>query len=305
MLATPETRYARSGDLSIAYQVVGDGPPDILFVPGFVSNVELMWDVPWINRVLERLTAMGRVIVFDKRGTGLSDRTLGSGSAEDRMDDLRAVADAADVHDAVLIGLSEGGPLAILFATTYPERVRALVLWGTFARLLDAPDFPSSLTTETADAFIAQVKEQWGSGRALRNFVHHLPDDAATDRVMARYERQTATPGVVADVLFHNTRMDVRGALPAVQIPTLVVHRSSDPLVPIDSARAMADGIRGRGSSSSPETGMSTGKSVVTTRSSMSLMISSPTANPSGSAHSIGCWPPSSSRTLSTRRIGR
>lgn len=241
----PETRYAGSGELSIAYQVVGEGPPDILFVPGFVSNVELMWDVPWINRLLERLTAMGRVVVFDKRGTGLSDRTLGSGSAEDRMDDLRAVADAADTHDAVLIGLSEGGPLAILFATTYPERVRSLVLWGTFARLLEAPDYPSPFTPELADAFIAQVKEQWGSGRALRNFVHHLPDDAATDRSMARYERQTATPGVVADALFHNTRIDVRGALSAVQVPTLVVHRTEDPLVPVAHARAMADGIAG------------------------------------------------------------
>jgi pimeloyl-ACP methyl ester carboxylesterase/class 3 adenylate cyclase len=245
VLEMPETRYARSGDLSIAYQVVGDGPPDILFVSGFVSNVELMWDIPWINRMLERLTSMGRVVLFDKRGTGLSDRTLGSGSAEERMDDLRAVADAAGVQDAALIGLSEGGPLALLFATTYPERVRALVLWGTFARLLDAPDYPSSFTPEVADNFIAQVEQQWGSGRALRNFVHHLPDDAATDRVMARYERQTATPGVVSDVLFHNTRMDVRGALSAVQVPTLVVHRSNDPLIPIENARAMSDGIPG------------------------------------------------------------
>lgn len=241
----PETRYARSGDLSIAYQVVGDGPRDILFVPGFVSNVELMWDIPWINRLLERLASMGRVVLFDKRGTGLSDRTLGSGSAEERMDDLRAVADAADVRDAVLIGLSEGGPLAILFATTYPERVRHLVLWGTFARILDGPDYPSPLTEELANAFIAQVQDQWGSGRALRNFVHHLPDDEATDRAMARYERQTATPGVAAEVLHHNIRMDVRGALGAVQVPTLVVHRIDDPLVNVADARSMANAIEG------------------------------------------------------------
>jgi pimeloyl-ACP methyl ester carboxylesterase/class 3 adenylate cyclase len=241
----PETRYAQSGELSIAYQVIGEGPPDILFVPGFVSNVELMWDVPWINRLLERLASLGRVVFFDKRGTGLSDRTLGSGSAEERMDDLRAVADAADVHDAVLIGLSEGGPLTILFATTYPERVGALVLWGTFARLLAAPDYPSFFTPELADAFIAQVAEQWGTGRALRNFVGHLPDDVATDRVMARYERQTATPKVVSEILFHNTRMDVRAALSAIQVPTLIVHRNADPLVPVDNARAMAVGISG------------------------------------------------------------
>jgi pimeloyl-ACP methyl ester carboxylesterase/class 3 adenylate cyclase len=245
MLEMPETRYAQSSDLSIAYQSAGSGPPDILFVPGFVSNVELMWDVPWINRALERLTALGRVVFFDKRGTGLSDRTLGSGSAEERMDDLRAVADAEDIHDAVLIGLSEGGPLAILFATTYPERVRTLVLWGTFARLLASPDYPSIITPDTADAFVDHVVSQWGTGRALRNFVGHLPDDAATDRTMARYERQTATPRVVREILFHNTRMDVRTALSAVQIPTLIVHRIDDPLVPVDNARANTAAISG------------------------------------------------------------
>ncbi len=243
VLETPETRYAQSGDLSIAYQVAGPDGPDILFIPGFVSNVELMWDVPWINRALERLTELGRVIVFDKRGTGLSDRTLGSGSAEERMDDVRAVADAAGVREATLVGLSEGGPLATLFATTYPERVRSLVLWGTFARLLDAPDYPTIVSVETADAFIANVVQQWGTGRALRNFVHHLPDDAATDRVMARYERQTATPKVVSEILFHNTRIDVRTALPALQVPTLVVHRKDDPLVPIGCAHTMANAI--------------------------------------------------------------
>jgi pimeloyl-ACP methyl ester carboxylesterase/class 3 adenylate cyclase len=245
VLETPETRYAQSGDLSIAYQSVGRGPPTFLFVPGFVSNVELMWDVPWINRALERLSAMGRVVFFDKRGTGLSDRTLGSGSAEERMDDLRAVADAAEVDDAVLVGLSEGGPLALLFATTYPERVRALVLWGTFARLLDGPDYPSIVKAETADLFIESAVNAWGTGRALRNFVQHLPDDAATDRAMAHYEHQTATPKVVREILFHNTRMDVRAAQPAVQVPTLVVHRLDDPLVPIDNARVMTSAIPG------------------------------------------------------------
>src|SRR5262245_56278857 len=114
----PETRYARSGDLSIAYQILGDGPRDILFIPGFVSNVELMWEVRFLAHYLERLARMGRLVFFDKRGTGLSDRSLGSGSAADRMDDLRAVADAAGIESAALVGLSEGGPLAILFATT-------------------------------------------------------------------------------------------------------------------------------------------------------------------------------------------
>ena len=138
----PETRYATSGDLSIAYQVIGNGPRDILFTPGFVSNVELMWEVPFLRHYLQRLARMGRLVFFDKRGTGLSDRTLGSGSAADRMDDIRAVADAAGIDQANVIGLSEEGPLSLLFATTYPQRVRSLVLWGTFARILEAPDYP-------------------------------------------------------------------------------------------------------------------------------------------------------------------
>src|SRR5712692_4446426 len=137
----PETQYAQSGELSIAYQCVGEGPLDILFIPGFVSNVELLWDMPnWVD-LFTRLSSMGRLVYFDKRGTGCSDRSLGTGSAEDRMDDIRAVADAAGIDQAVVIGVSEGGPLAILFSTVFPERVRSLVLWGTFARLLSAPDY--------------------------------------------------------------------------------------------------------------------------------------------------------------------
>lgn len=127
MAGVPETQYAQSGELSIAYQTVGDGPIDVLLVPGFVSNVELMWDRPSLSHMLQRLAGIGRLIVFDKRGTGCSDRSLGTGSAEDRMDDLRAVADAAGVDSANLVGLSEGGPLAVLFASTFPERVRSLV----------------------------------------------------------------------------------------------------------------------------------------------------------------------------------
>ena len=137
----PETQYAQSGELSIAYQCVGDGPLDVLFIPGFVSNVELMWDIPKWADLFTRFSELGRFVFFDKRGTGCSDRTLGTGSAEDRMDDARAVADAAGIERAVVIGLSEGGPLAVLFAAAFPERVRSLVLWGTFARVLQGPDY--------------------------------------------------------------------------------------------------------------------------------------------------------------------
>jgi pimeloyl-ACP methyl ester carboxylesterase len=245
MLDVPDTRYARSGDLSIAYQTVGEGPPDVLFIPGFVSNAELMWEVPWIAHDLERLASIGRLVTFDKRGTGCSDRSLGSGSAEERMDDVRAVAEAAGVEEAVVVGLSEGGPLATLFATTYPERVRALVLWGTYGRLLLGPDYPIGYPAEFIDGFISSVVSQWGTGRALRHFIYNLPEDPTTERMTARYERQTATPGIVERVLFHNCRMDVRSALPAVHVPALVVHREGDPLIGIEHARAMAQMIEG------------------------------------------------------------
>jgi len=165
----PEIEYARNGDAHVAYRVSGaPGRVDVVMVTGALFPFEMLAEDRTALRFTSGLAALGRLVVFDKRGTGLSDRTLGSGSAEERMDDLRAVADAAEVDDAVLVGLSEGGPLALLFATTYPERVRALVLWGTFARLLDGPDYPSIVTTETADQFIDGAVKAWGTGRAAR-----------------------------------------------------------------------------------------------------------------------------------------
>jgi len=240
----PETRYARSGDLSIAYQVVGEGP-DVLFIPGFVSNVELMWEVPFLAHYLERLSRMGRLVFFDKRGTGLSDRSLGTGSCADRMDDLRAVADAAGIESAAVIGLSEGGPLGILFATTYPERARSLVLWGTFARILEAPDYAIGFPPGTGDFFVKNVRKLWGTGEGWRNFAQNLPEDEDTRRLIARYEKQATTPGVVEQILSRNLEIDVRLALPAVQVPTLVIHRLGDRLVNVRLARYMAEKIPG------------------------------------------------------------
>ncbi|MGZ6994223.1 MAG: adenylate/guanylate cyclase domain-containing protein [Acidimicrobiia bacterium] len=239
----PETRYAQSGDLSIAYQTIGEGPLDILFIPGFVSNVELLWDIPLWADMFTRFSKMGRFVFFDKRGTGCSDRSLGTGSAEDRMDDARAVADAAGIEQAVVIGLSEGGPLSILFATAFPERVRSLVLWGTFARTFVAPDYPIGIPPEQADAFIQVVKENWGTGHALEIFLGGITEDRLPE--LARYERQTASPGAAAEILHHNVSMDVRYALSAVQVPTLVMHRTGDPIVPIKSAQYLADHITG------------------------------------------------------------
>src|SRR5215213_2993409 len=228
MAGTPETQYAQSGDLSIAYQVVGDGPHDILFVPGFVSNVELMWEMPGTRSTLERLAQIGRLVVFDKRGTGCSARNLGTGSVE----------------NANLVGLSEGGPLAVLFATTFPERVRSLTLWGTFARCLWAPDYERGLDAALTDAFVEDIKQKWGTGHALAGFLGaNAAEDGFTD--LARYERQTASPGAAASILHHNINMDVRHALGAVQVPTLVIHRDHDPIVPLGAGEYLADNIRG------------------------------------------------------------
>ena len=243
MAGAPETQYAQSGDLSIAYQVIGDGPQDILYVPGFVSNVELMWDMAGTRTMLERLAQIGRLVVFDKRGTGCSDRNLGTGSAEERMDDLRAVADAAGVENANLVGLSEGGPLAVLFATTFPERVRSLTLWGTFARCLWAPDYERGLDAALTDAFIEDIRAKWGTGHALEGFLGaNAAEDGLAD--LARYERQTASPGAAATILRHNVNMDVRHALGAVRVPTLIIHRDHDPIVPLGAGKYLAEHIR-------------------------------------------------------------
>jgi pimeloyl-ACP methyl ester carboxylesterase len=241
MADAPETQYAQSGDLSIAFQAIGDGPVDILWVPGFVSNVELMWEMPAFAHMRNRFPSIGRLIVFDKRGTGCSDRELGTGSAEDRMDDLRAVADAAGVEQAHLVGISEGGPLAVLFATTFPERVRSLVLWGTFARSLWAPDYERGLDPELVAAFIEDVRSKWGTGRALQGFLGSFDEGKLPE--LARYERQTASPGAAASILTHNVNMDVRHALNAVQVPTLVIHRRNDPIVPFAAGQYLAEHI--------------------------------------------------------------
>lgn len=239
-----EVRYAASGELSIAYRVLGQGPPDLLFIPGFVSNVELMPEVPWIAHDLDRFAGMGRTVYLDKRGVGLSDRSLGSGTPEDRMDDLRAVLDAAGVEQATVVGMSEGGPLALLFAAAHPHRVRSLVLWGTWARTLYADDYPDGVAPEVVERLTSAVERKWGTGRALRYFAD-LPDDPTTERMTARFERMSLTPRAAADILQRNIEIDVRPVLDAIHVPTLVVHRAGDPLCYPQFARYMAERIGG------------------------------------------------------------
>ena len=231
--------------LSIAYQVIGDGPFDLVFVPGFISHQDMAWDIPVFAEMLTRFGSFARAIFFDKRGTGLSDRTLGFGTAEDRMDDIRAVMDAAGSERAALVGVSEGGPLAIMFAATYPERTSAMVLWSTFARILQSDDYPIGAPRELADQLVTIAFEQWGQGEALRYFIANMATDADTKQKLARYERSASTPTGVRDILRANTELDVRAALPAVSTPTLVISRAGDILTPVPMGRYLAEHIEG------------------------------------------------------------
>jgi pimeloyl-ACP methyl ester carboxylesterase len=240
-----ETRYAKSGNLSIAYQAVGSGR-DVVFVAGSVSHVELGWGGPPTGPLQRRLSGFGRLITFDKRGVGLSDRTAELPSLEQRMDDVRAVMDAADCERAAVVGMSEGGPMALLFAATYPERVSALVLWATFARLSWAPDYPQGIDVQESEEFMDQIEQSWGHGRVVPVIaMQDAPDDEATRRAFATFERNSATPAMAAAANRFSLYIDARPALAAISVPTLVIHRSGDPLINVAHGRYLAEHIRG------------------------------------------------------------
>ncbi len=246
MPVQPETRYALSGEISIAYQVVGKGPFDLVYVPGAVSNVELMWDDPLRAAFFGRLASFSRFIIFDKRGTGLSDRVPGIADLETRMDDVRAVMDAAGSRRAVVVGSSEGGPMSALFAATYPERTAALVLYGSMPRFTWAPDFPWG---EQRDTYLREGLEwarNWGTIDVAAE-VLRSQDPAATDEEIAQVasrNRLSASPGAIEMLARMNAEIDVRDVLPTIRVPTLVLHRSEDHL-PIAAARWMAAQIPG------------------------------------------------------------
>ncbi len=239
----PETRYARSGELSVAYQVVGDGPIDLVFVPGFVSHLDLNWEHPISARFFRRLASFARLIMFDKPGTGLSDPLLGAPPTLDqRMDDVRAVMDAAGSERAALFGLSEGGPMSMLFAATHPGRATHLVLFGTFPY---AGPGSALVNRFFASLDFEAMRRDWGSGRfLLEHFVPSLVGDAAALKTFARIERMSASPAMAAAVLRMVREIDVRPVFSAINVPTLVMHRRGDP-IPIESAREMARGILG------------------------------------------------------------
>jgi class 3 adenylate cyclase/pimeloyl-ACP methyl ester carboxylesterase len=239
-MTPPETRYAKSGDVSIAYQVVGSGQLDLVFVPGFVSNLDLNWEQAGWADFFSRLAGFSRLILFDKRGTGLSDRVAGAPDLEVRMDDVRAVMDAAGSERAAVYGVSEGGAMSMLFAATYPERTSALVLYGTYAHYLTWV-----LSGERLQNFIQLIERGWGTGDTVEFFMPSKVSDEAFRREWARRERQGASPAAAIALTRMNTEIDVRPILPAIRVPTLVLHRVGDPRVNVEAGRYIGDHIPG------------------------------------------------------------
>ena len=234
----PETQYANSGGVSIAYQVVGDGALDLLVAPGFVSHLDLLWLLPAASRFFGALASFARVIFFDKRGTGLSDPVDSVPTLQDRIDDMRAVLDAVDSRRTALFGISEGGPMSVLFAATYPERVIALVLYGSIAYGRD-PEFSESWSKVRA------LADDWGKGNSNLLFSPSMSGNVVMRRMVAVYERAAASPAMARAVTEALFDIDVRAVLPSIQAPTIVIHREHERVIPVSQGRMLADGIPG------------------------------------------------------------
>jgi len=233
------TRYAKSGDIHIAYQVFGDGP-DLVVAPGFVSHFENYWDEPHFARSLNKASGLFRVVLFDKRGTGLSDRVAHLPHMDERMDDLRAVMDAVGIERAHLFGISEGGSLAALFAASHPERTQSLVMYGSFAR------FRHWIATDQAwGALVKYMDEAWGSGKSLPAFAPSKANDSAIQEWWGKFERLGASPSAAIALMTMNREIDISGILHSIRVPTLVLHRTEDTLVSVEGGRELAAGIPG------------------------------------------------------------
>ena len=241
-----ETRYARSGDVSIAYQVTGEGPFDLVHVPPFTSHVELAWRIPDTAEFIRRLSSFSRTIRFDKRGTGMSDRVSGTPSLETRMDDVRAVMDAVGSERAALLGFSEGGPMTILFAATYPDRVWALILVGSYPRTLWAPDYPWGIPEEQY-AWSDDDQRSWGTPEQSKRLADDLAPSASEEsrEALAVLIRQSVSPGAAAALSRMNGQIDVRHVLPAIRVPTLVINRTGDAARIVGGSRYLAEHIPG------------------------------------------------------------
>ena len=246
-LKIPETMYAKSGNVNIAYQVVGDAPLDLVFVMGWVSHLEYFWKEPSFAHFLQRLSSFARLILFDKRGTGLSDRVPNNElpTLEQRMDDVRAVMDAAGSERAALIGVSEGGPMCSLFAATYPEKTLALVMIGTYAKRVRDDDYPWAPTAEERQHFFNEMREHWGGPVGLEERAPSVASDPQFRDWWATYLRMGASPGAALALTEMNAAIDVRKVLPTIRVPTLVIHRTGDECLKIEEGRYVAKHIPG------------------------------------------------------------
>ncbi|MBI2156556.1 MAG: adenylate/guanylate cyclase domain-containing protein [Candidatus Rokubacteria bacterium] len=243
----PETKYARSGTLHIAYQVTGHGGADLVFVHGWISHIEHLWEEPSVARFLRRLASFSRLILLDKRGTGLSDPVPLDKlpTLEERMDDVRAVMDAAGSPRAVLLGTSEAGALNLLFAATHPERTAALILLNSYARLAWSEDYPWGIPGDAAEGLLRNIEDGWGKGVAFEALVASQSDNASMRSWWARYQRLAASPGTAVTLLRRAIATDARAVLPTITAPTLILHRAGDPFTGPEHGRYLAEHIAG------------------------------------------------------------
>lgn len=244
-MVSPQTRYARAGDIHIAYQVVGDGPIDLVYVPPQLQQVEHLWNEPHVAAFFERLTRFARLILFDRRGTGLSDPITAATTIEDQMEDLNAVLDAVGSERAALLAQAEGAPMAILYAATHPQRTRALILYAGMARMTAAPGYEWPGTVAEREARIAEIFEHWGQGRRFALLAPSHADDVAMRRWFAKLERLAASPGTLRLLFDIGGQTDVRDVLPSIQAPTLLLHRRDDQVIDVRHSRYLARHIPG------------------------------------------------------------
>jgi class 3 adenylate cyclase len=238
-------RYAKSGDLNIAYAVEGDGPVDLVWIPPWISQVEYLWSEPSLERVMARLTQFARVITFDRRGSGLSDPFFGAPTLEDQMDDVLAVMDAAGSERAAVCGTLEGGPLAVLFAATYPDRTEALVLYATFARSTSAPGYEWAWSAEERAAHQEEAVAHWGEGLVASGVAPSQASDPSFMEWAGRLERLAASPSTIRRILELIGEFDVRDVLPSIRVPTLVMHRAGDSFIGVEHSRYIAARVPG------------------------------------------------------------
>ena len=247
-MSAPPTRYAKSGEVSIAYQVIGDGPIDLVLVQGFATHLEMQWEAPPMARFFERLATFSRLVLFDKRGTGLSDPVNEVPTLEVRVDDVRAVLDACGSERAALFGVSEGGPMSVMFAAASPARVRALILHGAMGRTTEAPDYPwaspADALRESAAQFIAPYWGRQARG-TVELFAPSMADDPQAVELAERLERSAASPAMVWKIFEMFLDIDVRAILPTINVPTLVLHRRGDRVVNWRAGRELASQIPG------------------------------------------------------------